>query len=162
MKKKKKVHYSVSEGYNHLKKYFQKYGYSNFHRDFKTKDGFPLGLYVRDKRKDYQKGILDKANIRLLGKLNFVWDVSIRHRWLMKFNDLKKYHQKYKSFVGITRYITESGYDLGVWFQNQKKYYAKGTLPQYRIEKLNELDINWHEKVILKRNKKGQFKGLFS
>ena len=64
------------EGLGHLKIYRAKLGDCKVSYKFKTKDGYKLGIWVSNRRRDYKRGKLPQDRIDQLDALGFIWDLK--------------------------------------------------------------------------------------
>jgi predicted helicase len=62
------------ESLGYLKAYKKEHGDCRVPKTFKTKDGYGLGLWVSNRRRDYKKGALSQERIDALDALGFIWD----------------------------------------------------------------------------------------
>jgi len=60
----------------HLKAYSAKLGDCKVPYRFKTKDGYGLGIWVSNRRRDYKRGKLPQDRIDQLEALGFIWDLK--------------------------------------------------------------------------------------
>jgi hypothetical protein len=61
------------EGYQHLVAYKAEYGDCNVSALYSTKDGFKLGGWVSNQRKNYTSGAISDERIKRLEAIGFVW-----------------------------------------------------------------------------------------
>ena len=80
--------------------------------------------------------------------LRYVRDRINPNNWDMMYELAKKYYKHYgdlkipRMFKTINGYeINENGYNLGNWINYQRMNYKKGSLSEYRIKKLKEIDM---------------------
>lgn len=69
--------------------------------------------------------------------------------WDSMYKLAKAYYEKYHNIDIPKRYITENGYNLGLWLNTQKQIKAGkkcGVLSEDRIQKLEAIGIDWHGK----------------
>ena len=65
-------------------------------------------------------------------------------RWEKAYNLLINYYKEHGNIYVPRGYIVD-GVKLGKWLNRQHEFYNKGKLSQERIDKLNELNTNWHD-----------------
>lgn len=104
-------------------------------------NGFKLGNWLSERRKDYRKCKLAENKIESLNKLGVVWDVS-GYEWENGLKHLKLYKEEYGHCNPRIRDNID-GFNIGGWLAERRKSYKKGNLPQHRISALEELNIIW-------------------
>ena len=107
-----------------------------------TKDGYPLGTWVHNRRKDYKAGRLTQERIEALDALGFIWDLLEQdfQEGLVALTAHKAEHGDVE-VPGVFK--TKDGYALGTWVHNLRTSYKKGTLTEERIEALDALGFIW-------------------
>ena len=65
-------------------------------------------------------------------------------KWERAYSLLIKYYKEHGDIYVPRNYIAD-GVKLGKWFAHQRGFYNKGKISQERIDKLNELNSNWHD-----------------
>ena len=126
--------------------------YRNEHGDllvpnsYKTKSGEKLGQWIRDCRKDYQKGNLSPDKIEKLNAIGMVWDASIDYEetWNKWYQLAVEYRNEHGDLLVPALYKTKSGEKLGFWISGCRKDYQKGNLSPDKIEKLEAIDMVWN------------------
>lgn len=70
--------------------------------------------------------------------------------WLKSYYHAKKYYEENKNLLIPIKYVVTDDatgeIKLGIWLSNQRVFYRKNKLPEYRIQLLEELDIKWYVK----------------
>jgi hypothetical protein len=109
---------------------------------FKTEDGFALGNWCSNRRKDYKKSRLSQERIDALEALGFVWDQLEED-----FQEALGYLKTYKAEHGDCRvphsFKTEDRFTLGSWCHSRRTEYEKGQLSQEHIDALEALGFLW-------------------
>ena len=131
---------SWQQGYTILCKYRKKYGSCAVKSDYVTDDGYRLGSWVNNQRTGYKKGRLSDEHIRLLEEIGFVWDPS-RTQWQMKLDSARRYYEANGSIRVPVTYVTDTGYKLNSWINDQRKAYKRGKLNTEQVEQLREIGI---------------------
>ena len=98
-----------------------------------------LGIWVANQRANYKKGSLSEDKIEKLKSINFEFEII--KSWDEMFNLLVEYlnehNNKYPS-----RYDKDSKIKrLGMWVNNQRARYKKGSLSEDKIEKLESINF---------------------
>ena len=103
-----------------------------------TVDGYRLGEWVQQQRRNYAKGTLDADRERRLQDLpGWTWD-PFADQWEEGFRRLLDYVERHGDARVLASYAVD-GYRLGKWVSTQRSNYAKGTLDADRERRLEEL-----------------------
>lgn len=73
--------------------------------------------------------------------MNMVWDV-LEEDWERKYNLAKKFYETNGNLLIPVNQQYENTY-LGKWISHQRQSYAKGKLPQEKIERLEQIGMIW-------------------
>ena len=138
--------------FSKLKEYYKIYGNIDIKRDYVTKDGYPLGKWLGQKRSEYKKGLLNQETFSVLDSLKMKWNF-FDDKWEDMFLIAKAYYLKHGNIFISPNYVTEEGIHLGAWISRQRKRrfhsYRGKSLTQEQIDLLNLLHMRWdpyHEK----------------
>ena len=101
-----------------------------------------LKAWINTQRKVYKRGNLSNEKIKLLEDIGMVWD-ELEKDFLDMYILAKKYYDEHGDL-----FITDKKYEMGgknayIWIQTLRKLYKKGTLPQERINLLEEIGMVW-------------------
>lgn len=133
-------------GMNHLIIYEKKFKSLMVPAKYTTECGYNLGMWVAGQRKLYDKQKLLSHRVSKLNSIGFVWDVK-QYQWDIAYEHLVSYNRKYKNCSVPQRYITECGYKLGMWVNNERKkqkmYKTNSKKYSNRIELLNKICFVW-------------------
>ena len=113
--------------------------------NYKTKDGVTLGKWESTQREFRKSGELLQERIDLLDEINFSWNVFDK-RWMVGYEELKTYKNKYKNTNVPGKYVTDNGFKLGDWCDRQRKA-AKPAPPSHA--KRNRQALSVHRKKLL-------------
>jgi predicted helicase len=136
---------SFWEGLGYLKAYKKEHGDCRVPAKFNTKDGYTLGSWVHERRKNYVKSSLTQERIDVLDALGFVWD-PIEQNFQEGLSRLAAYKTEYGHVRVPQGFNMKDGYALGSFVSNLRRRYNKGTLAEERIKALNALDFIWDAK----------------
>ena len=129
-------------------KYYKENGNLIVPSNYVSPDGIKLGSWIgrlRNLRKGKCKGTPPTPEqIKRLDDIGMVWELNTSRKWDNAYNAAKTYFEKNGDLNIVSSYKTEDGFSLGQWLKNQRKYYKKGTLPQYRITMLNQIGMIWN------------------
>src|SRR5579859_5422298 len=118
-----------------LKKYKSKYG----HTVITSKDR-DLKMWAMSQRIMKKLGMLSSDKQDKLDSVGLIWEKARENQWEKMYQELRQYKSKFGNILIIQR----SKYPaLGDWAIAQRKKYAKGTLSEERIRKLNKAGFIW-------------------
>lgn len=121
--------------YGLLLEYKKEFGDCLVPSNYKTKDGFALGHWVQERRKDLN---LSPERKKKLEELGFVW--SLVRTWDESYQALIDYKKEFGDCLVPTNYKTKDGFTLGNWVSFQRK---KLNLTPERKKQLNDLGFVW-------------------
>ena len=133
-----------TKGYEEAAQYYAKHGNLMVPVEWKTKDEFPLGNWISNKRTEKAAGRLDAEKVSQLESIGMVWD-AFSEKWEQGFAAAAKYYADHGNLVVPVSYTTKDGLRLGVWVRNQKQTYANGTLQSEKVERLESIGILWEQ-----------------
>lgn len=111
-----------------------------------SKNEMNLGYWIIDQRKTMKgqghRRDLTEKQIEKLDAIGMVWD-KFKEQWDETYAIAKAYYEENGSLDGL-RDIKIDGKNIYQWLGDQKKNYNKGILSQERIEKLEQIGINWN------------------
>ena len=120
--------------------YYKEFGHLNVPDKFLYK-GINLGNWIYLQRNNYREGKLNSNQIERLNAMNMVWDV-LGEDWERKYNLAKKFYETNGSLLIPVTQQYDNTY-LGRWISHQRQSYAKGKLPQEKIERLEQIGMIW-------------------
>lgn len=104
-------------------------------------DGFKLGVWVSNQRKD--RSSLSPDRRQRLDDIGFVWD-AVAERWEEGFRELERFKET-NGHLRVPKRFSIRGFKLGGWISEQRK--RKASLPAERIERLDEIGFVWDAKA---------------
>jgi len=129
-------------GVAHLWAYIAREGHANVSQNHVTEDGFTLGIWVSNRRKDRRAGTLSAARIVELNALGMVWD-SLDADYQAGVDHLRAYAAREGHANVPQRHVADDGYALGAWVNRRRCERTAGTLTPERIAELNALGMVW-------------------
>jgi hypothetical protein len=127
------------EGLQALQEYFKENGHSRVPASARATNGFALGSWVRNLRKNKKK--ISNEHLRRLTDLGFTWS-PLDDDWEDGMSALRDYF----GIEGHARvpkdFVTKSGFRLGNWVTWHRA--RKNKLSPQRVEQLSELDFCWN------------------
>jgi superfamily II DNA or RNA helicase len=125
-------------GFDAFADFFAAYGHAQVPANHKTDDGFKLGVWVQNQRRN--RIALDERQRRRLDELGFVWE-PFTALWEEGFSALQDYVAKHSHARVSANFITSDGFRLGAWVARQRA--NKETLETSRVRRLNTLGFIW-------------------
>ncbi|WP_445725593.1 Helicase associated domain protein [Flavobacterium sp.] len=125
---------------------------NTFHIPNYKKDLMPLRSWLQYQKNIFKKNKLDNNKIKLLKSIGFSFDLNYRGNkfidpvkseveWDEKFEDLKNFNIKYKTFLIPNNEIQFNS--LKTWIQEQKRQYKLGNLSSEIINRLLEIGYSF-------------------
>jgi superfamily II DNA or RNA helicase len=120
---------------------------------YETPEGFKLGAWIGNQRRNRKVGRLSPHREQKLEALKgWVWDL-IEARWEEGFRHLTEFVELEGHAVPPNDYKSADGFHLSVWVTSQRTYRRKGDLAPERVKKLetlegwvwDPLEANWEE-----------------
>jgi superfamily II DNA or RNA helicase len=122
-------------------------GTSHAPYEYITPEGFRLGQWQTDIRQFYKKGNLASERIKKLEEIGFKWyryEELLNESFEHGFRETLRYKNQYGNPNAPSgTYTTPEGFKLGVWQNDLRRSYKKGTLVAERINRLNEIGFKW-------------------
>jgi len=131
-----------NEGIEALKSYIASHNSVLVPQDYKTPDGFKLGVWLGSKIYERSQGKLSKERTAQLDNLGIIWD-KLEAQWYEGFELFKAYIAQHNSVFVPRKYKTSDGFNLGAWLGSQRSNKNKEKLSKERIAKLDALGIIW-------------------
>ena len=119
-------------GYRHLSEFAEREGHCRVPRNYRAKDGFLLGVWVKEQR-IAQNDLSAERKERLEAISSWVWDI-FADKWETGFRHLTEFAKREGHCRVLVNYRTNDGYRLGSWAATQRN--AKECLPSERKEQL--------------------------
>ena len=106
-------------------------------------NGVKLYNWLADLRKKNRQGLIDEEQISRLNKIGMRWESQADIKWEKGFEEAKKYYEQNGAADAPYAYVTPEGYKLGIFLTKCRERYAKGSLSQERIDRLNAINMIW-------------------
>jgi len=130
-------------GVDHLRAYIAREGHTNVPQESVTDDGFGLGLWVANRRRDRRNERLSTAKIAELNTLGMAWGSSRDAGYRIGLDHLRAYTATAGHANMSGRFVTDDGFTLGKWVTNRRQDRTIGRLSAARIAELNALGMVW-------------------
>ena len=128
---------SWKENYDHLISFKNKFGSCNVPSRFSKNN--QLRNWISTQRQNYKNKKLSQDKIKLLDKINFIWDPN-DEVWSKNYNKLIAFKKQFGHCDARARYIDKS---LELWVYKQRRKYKDKSLSQDKIKLLNKIDFKW-------------------
>jgi len=129
------------EYYDLLVEYYNTNGNSLVPLRYSTNDNKKLGYWVSEQRTNYRRDKLSKEKIKLLEKVDMVWDPASLI-WEETYQIAKQYYEENNNLsIPITFFY--KNVSLGSWLQTQRNNYNQNLLSNKQIKMLNEIGMEW-------------------
>jgi len=115
---------------------------ANAPHDYKTPEGFYLGRWQSNQRKNYKKNVLSHDKIKRLEDIGFKW-TPFEEAFEKGFQETLRYKEQTDDANVLQSYKTSENYNLGTWQNTQRANYKKGILSADRIKRLEEIGFKW-------------------
>lgn len=132
------------EGFLHASEFFENNGTLNPSANYVCDDGFKLGSWIASQRRKYQTGKLSDEKIRRLEDLRINWNPT-EALWQEGYQNALEYFRANGNLNTNGNYITDDGYKLGFWLNNQRTKYKNGTQSPEHTEQLNKIGMIWNK-----------------
>ena len=133
--------------------YYREHGDLNVPNDYKTDEGYPLGIWLlhqRNVRKGATRGILTEEQVQRLDAIQMPWDGVIGGRWERNYEALCRYYRENGHIDVPEPYITPDGIKLGQWVRKMRKARAASTRRDYltpeREKLLDGMGMIWEKR----------------
>lgn len=127
--------------YNLFVEYYKENGTSLVSLRYATKNNKKLGYWVSQQRTNYKRNKLPEEKIKLLEKVDMVWDPASLI-WEETYQIAKQYYKENNNLsIPITFYY--KNVNLGSWLQTQRNNYSQSLLSNKQIKMLNEIGMEW-------------------
>ena len=128
------------ESYQLAKEFYEEHGNLEVPANYKTPDGFVLRNWVNSQRVYYNNNKLSNDKIMMLQEIGMRFGKP-EYIWLKHYKQVLQYLLDNGHLKMPRDYIDATGFNLGMWFYNQKRFYVSGKLRNSLREKLDELNI---------------------
>lgn len=145
------INYIWEKNYQAALEYYIEHGNLDVpsnHENHGIYHGVKLYNWLSDLRKTYRheahrRNDLTDEQIARLNAIGMRWDSKQDIIWENGFEKAKEYSEKYGAADAPFNYVSEDGFKLGVWLSKCREKYAKGTLSEERIGRLESINMVW-------------------
>lgn len=141
-------------GIRHAKEYKEQFGNLDVTARYVSPDGYCLGKWICYARQKYDKArncgkeASDIPELQQLSNLGMIWEKG-SESFQRGLRAAKEYVAQYGNLEVAARYVTEDGFRLGQWLDNQrtrKKRNANSRKTDEELAQLDELSMRWETK----------------
>ena len=136
--------YLWQRNYLAAKDYYQTNGHLDVPSNYVTQDGIKLGIWISNIRNAYQ-GINARPKptpeqICQLESIGMNWESKLKRLWEAGFQQAQRYAQEHGHLYVPRDFVTQDGYPLGKWVQQQRD---TRRLTDERRKRLEEIGMDW-------------------
>ena len=141
--------YQWEQNFQSAYKYYLEHRHLDIPSTYVDENGIKLGSWLgwlRQGRSGKLKKFtpLTSEQIARLDAIGMIWDKRNDNKWEKSYSSAEKYVKANGTLIVPVSYVDEeNGVKLGLWIQNQRKMYHKGTLLPERVLRLNQLGMVW-------------------
>lgn len=129
------------EMFSELERYIKSYGDTLVPKNYVTKSGLKLGVWVGNQRVTAER--ISDSRMSRLNAIGFIWDIE-DHRWEEKFSELQRYVKENGDALVPKNYDKTNDSKLGQWVSSLRQRSSR--LSESRISRLNSLGFVWRVK----------------
>lgn len=129
--------------------YYKKYGTLSMPNTTLFHDGASMFQWVHHQKKLYKQGELSSYQIERLESMEIQW---IKPKKVAEWNKAYSYAEQYYEENGHLfvpkKYITDDGFELGKWIQEQRESYlglSRRQISDEKIDLLEEIGMFWED-----------------
>ena len=126
------------EQYECAKEYYKENGSLSIPKSYVSENGKAVARWLTIQRGYRKKGKLSDEKIRLLDEIGMIWEFE--DPWEVGFSYAKNYFEKHGDLLVAGDYVSNDGYRLGKWIQNQRSAYKGTARKGLTEEQKNRLD----------------------
>ena len=114
---------------------------------YTSADGIRLGSWIsrlRALRRGERKGTPPTPEqIARLDAIGMIWETGASAKWDAMYQDVRLFYQAHGNLSVPGEYRASNGSSLNAWIARQRSSYAKGKLPQDKVDRLNAIGMVW-------------------
>ncbi len=144
----KQLERSWDDYYQEAVRYRERCGNLQVPVHFQTEEGVPLGSWLLTQRRIYAgkvPGKLSGEQKKKLEELGIGWESCFERQWETAYAQAVKYYKTNGNLDVKTGYVTETGFRLGLWLNNLRRYRTNGSrlLTDWRGRQLEQIGMIW-------------------
>ena len=130
------------EGFANLKLYFVQNHNAELTRDFVCTNGFKLGAWADEQKKQINEIEVNKFN--LLYDIGFFYlQNTLDKKWFLGLGQLKMFRSENNHLQVPREFVSKEGFNLANWTKKQRHRKKIGELSQRRVELLDSINFRW-------------------
>jgi hypothetical protein len=131
-------------GLDHAVGYHRAHGHLDIPGGHLAGDGFPLGSWLAERRREQRAGTLAPDRAAALDQLGVQWDTAFDAAFQRGLDHLARYRDQHgHTQVPVAWTDPGDGYRLGAWLATQRSRYRRAILTGGRITALEALGVVW-------------------
>ncbi len=131
-----------AQGLGALQAFVTEHGHARVPQAHRTADGFPLGVWVTNRRQARRKGWTTEKQVAALDALGFVWDPAAED-FARGLAALRAFVAKHGHAGVPYGHVADDGFPLGGWVSERRQRAKRGRLTPEQIAALDALGIVW-------------------
>lgn len=128
-----------TRGLAHLQQFVAEFGDSNVPAKFTSSDGFKLGIWVSNRRSDFQRGRLEEEEVGSFEAVPMWTWTPLADAYLKRLKQLRTYVSENGDARVPDDYVCDDGERLGAWVGTQRSRFRQGKLTTDQISALESL-----------------------
>jgi hypothetical protein len=134
-------------GLRYLKEFKDTFGHVDVPRDHHAENGFPLGEWLANRRNAAKEGKAPQRQIDALRELGVILRLPggptvFDEMFRQSFAHLERFKSEHGHVRVPDGYVTEDGFNLGMWLRNHRQNWRKGKMPADRIAMMESLGVD--------------------
>lgn len=128
--------------------YYREHGDLMVPATYKTRDGYPLGGWIRNLRRSRRAGnTLTAEQTERLDAIGMFWGSRRDEEWESNFTEAEKYYRRHGDLNPASGYRTAGGKALGKWVADLRLQRKRGEarLTTERIARLDSIGMVWEK-----------------
>ena len=137
---------SWETAFNYAVEYSKEHGTLQMPCQYKNRDGFCLGNWIRAQRKKKIAGTLSAERIKRLESIGMDWISKRAREWEIHFENSKIYFEQHGNLNMPTSFVDDTGFNLGSWVRRMEKEKSKLKVSGEngnQIARLEKIGIRW-------------------
>ena len=137
---------SWETAFNYAVEYSKEHGTLQMPGQYKDRDGFCLGNWIRAQRKKKFAGTLSAERINRLEAIGMDWISKRAREWEIHFENSKIYFEQHGNLNMPTSFVDDTGFNLGRWVRRMEKEKSKLKVSGEngnQIARLEKIGIHW-------------------
>ena len=131
---------TFEQSFVYAEKYYHEHGDLNVKYGYVTKEGFPLGKWLKGIRARRKANRIPEYQIHRLNAIGMVWD-KLAHDFLVTLQECALYFEEHGDYNIPIDFVSNHGIKLNYWIADKRRAYKKGKLTEEQISMLRSIGI---------------------